>query len=98
MRIPRKYTVEQKSKGANILKNIEQLMKELQELPELGCNLCGVVFKGTHECEYEKLKEKVVQYEKALKTIKGIGDYYTERGWALNPDKIEKIIDKALES
>lgn len=44
-----------------------------------------------------ELKNKVEQYEKSLKAIKDIGDYYTEKGWALNPDKIEKIIDKALE-
>jgi signal transduction histidine kinase len=48
--------------------------------------------------ELDQLIAKVERYEKALKTIKEIGDYYTEKGWALNPDKIDKIIDNVLEN
>lgn len=29
----------------------------VENSPELKCNHCGVVFKGRHICEYEKLKE-----------------------------------------
>jgi hypothetical protein len=97
-----------------------------KELPELQCNHCGVVFKGNHECNYEKLKEKVeklqnqldaeimfvsngmeeeqyllqekvIRYEKALEEINQTAIYYDSRGWALNPDRIGKIVVKALD-
>lgn len=38
-----------------------------------------------------------IKLEKVLEEIKKICIKYTERGWSLNPDKIEKIIDKTLE-
>jgi hypothetical protein len=39
------------------------------ELPWLKCNYCGVVFKEEHDCDYKRLKEKVIHYEKVLKEI-----------------------------
>lgn len=39
----------------------ESIMKQLEELDKLekmGCNLCGVIFKGSHECRHEALKEQ----------------------------------------
>lgn len=36
---------------------LSKAFKSLEQLPELKCNHCGLVFKGEHECDYEKLKE-----------------------------------------
>lgn len=38
-----------------------------------------------------------IKLENTLREIKKICALYTERGWALNPDKIEVIIEKVLE-
>jgi hypothetical protein len=41
--------------------------------------------------------EKVECYEKALEEINQTAVYYDEKGWALNPDRIGKIVVKALD-
>lgn len=59
-----------------------------------------------YECEagkldlnvaWQELKEKAERYEKALEEINQIAIYYDEKGYALNPDKIRKIVVKALD-
>jgi hypothetical protein len=42
--------------------------------------------------------EKVERYEKALKEINQTAVYYDDKGWALNPDRISKIVVKALDN
>jgi hypothetical protein len=55
------------------------IMKRWNESPELGCNYCGAVFKGNHECDYDKLKEKVQRYERAInKSIMQIDLVHTD--------------------
>lgn len=44
----------------------------------------------------EELEKENGRCKKALKDINNICVEYTEKGWALNPDKIEKIINKAM--
>jgi uncharacterized Zn finger protein len=46
-----------------------EIIKRWNESPELKCNWCGDIFKGNHECDYQKLKEKVTRYENAMKRI-----------------------------
>jgi len=40
---------------------------------------------------------KIEKYEKALKRMKEEAVYYDSRGWALNPNKIEKIVDETIQ-
>jgi hypothetical protein len=52
------------------IKEVEKQWKDyFNNLPELKCNYCGVIFKGEHECDHEKLKQKVERYEIAMKRI-----------------------------
>jgi hypothetical protein len=45
---------------------LEKWLKIFNELPELQCAYCGVVFKGGHECDYKLLKEKVEKLQQDL--------------------------------
>jgi uncharacterized protein (UPF0335 family) len=46
--------------------------------------------------DYRWMIKKIEQYEKALKDIKQDAVYYDTKGWALNPDKVVKVVNKAL--
>jgi uncharacterized Zn finger protein len=61
--------------------HLEKLIKDWNESPDLKCNHCGLVFKGSHACDYEKLKEKVERYEKALSF------YADKKNWEKKLDK-----------
>lgn len=37
--------------------DIQATLNEWENAPEMQCSLCGAVFKGGHECDYERLKE-----------------------------------------
>lgn len=37
--------------------------------PELQCAHCGVTFKGSHECDYDRLKHLNQRYKRALENI-----------------------------
>ena len=41
-----------------------------RELPELECNYCGAVFKGEHECDYQKLKEENLRLKEENERLK----------------------------
>lgn len=45
---------------------VRNLLDKWEALPELGCNHCGAVFKGSHECDYERLKEDNARLREAL--------------------------------
>lgn len=48
----------------------ESMMKQIEEwdkLEKMRCNLCGTVFKGKHECQYEVLKEQNEIMKSALR-------------------------------
>ena len=44
-------------------------LEGFDNLPELQCNYCGVVFKGNHDCDYDILKERVEELEKHTKRL-----------------------------
>lgn len=36
---------------------MKYMLEKLENSPELQCNRCGQIFKGGHDCSYERMKE-----------------------------------------
>ena len=75
--------------------NAEKLIKEWESLPELKCNHCGAVFKGGHECSYEKLKEENARLREALDLIRK-DTYWEDEEFVSVRHVIRKRAEKAL--
>jgi predicted RNase H-like nuclease (RuvC/YqgF family) len=69
-------------------KIIAELRQEIEEL--IKCNKDLAKANDRH-------KETIERYEKALEEINQTAVYYGNKGWALNPDRIGKIVVKALD-
>lgn len=74
-----------------LVKSVEQMIRDWEESPELQCNNCGVVFKGSHECSYEKLKED----NKRLKSV--LSFYANEENYKRPYDDLLRYLPSELD-
>lgn len=63
---------------------LKKWLEHFNELPELQCAYCGVVFKGSHECDYILLKEKVKKLQNEL------------NGFELSNQSLSNSLDKEI--
>lgn len=54
----------------NEKETIKDYLEEYENMPELQCNHCGTIFKGDHECDYDKIKMQNKRYREGIKKLK----------------------------
>jgi hypothetical protein len=89
----------QEKNGGNKMERSLEVMKEIAF--QFDGDLVAKVFGYEIDAQsivsdYKWMISQIEKYEKALNEIKKDAVYYDNKGWALNPDKVIKIVDKAI--
>lgn len=71
--------------------DIDERFQEIANSPELRCNHCGLVFKGSHTCDYERLKE---MNEKLISLVEWVSNHLSSKHHEkMVKDELEHIMN-----